>query len=87
MARTVDQTGRVALNAVTRLTAGAVKDYNIKVNAVGPGPIRTRMGGPRARRTPAQEAETIAWLATLPRSGPSGKFFKDRDRLDWLSNV
>jgi len=54
MARTVDQTGRVALNAVTRLTAGAVKDYNIKVNAVGPGPIRTRMGGPRARRTPAQ---------------------------------
>lgn len=74
---------KAALNAVTRLTAGAVKDYDIKVNAVCPGPIRTRMGGPHARRTPMQEAETIVWLATLPRSGPSGKLYKDRERLHW----
>jgi NAD(P)-dependent dehydrogenase (short-subunit alcohol dehydrogenase family) len=74
---------KAALNAVTRLTAGAVKDWNIKVNSMCPGRIRTRMGGPKAPRTPAQGAETIVWLATLPRSGPSGKFFKDRKRLDW----
>jgi NAD(P)-dependent dehydrogenase (short-subunit alcohol dehydrogenase family) len=73
---------KAALNAVTRLTAGAVKDHNIKVNAVCPGPIRTRMGSSRARRTPAQEAETIVWLATLPRSGPNGKLFRDRKRVD-----
>jgi NAD(P)-dependent dehydrogenase (short-subunit alcohol dehydrogenase family) len=74
---------KAALNAVTRLTAGAVKDDNIKVNSMCPGTIRTRMGGPKARRSVAQGAETIVWLATLPPSGPSGKFFKDRKRLDW----
>jgi NAD(P)-dependent dehydrogenase (short-subunit alcohol dehydrogenase family) len=74
---------KAALNAVTRLTAAAVRDYNIKVNSMCPGTLRTRMGGPKAPRNPAQGAETIVWLATLPRSGPNGKFFKDRKRLDW----
>jgi NAD(P)-dependent dehydrogenase (short-subunit alcohol dehydrogenase family) len=74
---------KAALDAVTRLSAGAVKDWNIKVNSMCPGRIRTRMGGEKAPRTAAQGAETVVWLATLPRSGPSGKFFKDRKRLDW----
>lgn len=74
---------KAALNAVTRLTAAAVRDYNIKVNSMCPGTIRTRMAGPKAPRSVAQGAETIIWLATLPRSGPNGKFFKDRKRLDW----
>ena len=74
---------KAALNAVTRLAAGAVKELNIKVNSMCPGRIRTRMGGASAPRTPAQGAETIVRLATLPRSGPSGKFFTDRVRLDW----
>jgi len=74
---------KAALNAVTRLTAGTVKDWDIKVNSMCPGRIRTRMGGASAPRTPAQGAETMVWLATLPRRGPSGKFFTDRVRLDW----
>jgi NAD(P)-dependent dehydrogenase (short-subunit alcohol dehydrogenase family) len=74
---------KAALNALTRLAAGAVRDYNIKVNSMCPGTIRTDMGGPKARRNPAKGAETIIWLATLPASGPSGKFFKDRRRLPW----
>ena len=74
---------KAALNAVTRLAAGAVKDWDIKVNSMCPGRIRTRMGGASAPRTPAQGAETMVWLATLPRRGPSGKFFTDRVRLDW----
>jgi NAD(P)-dependent dehydrogenase (short-subunit alcohol dehydrogenase family) len=74
---------KAALNAVTRLAAGAVKDYDIKVNSMCPGTIKTRMGGANAPRSSAQGAETIVWLATLPASGPSGKFFKDRKPLDW----
>jgi NAD(P)-dependent dehydrogenase (short-subunit alcohol dehydrogenase family) len=74
---------KAALNAVTRLTAAAVRDYDIKVNSMCPGTIRTRMGGSKAPRSPAQGADTIIWLATLPRTGPSGRFFKDRKRLDW----
>jgi NAD(P)-dependent dehydrogenase (short-subunit alcohol dehydrogenase family) len=74
---------KAALNAVTRLTAGVVKDLDIKVNSMCPGTIRTRMGSLKAPQSPAQGAETIIWLATLPPSGPSGKFFKDRKPLDW----
>ena len=74
---------KAALNAVTRLAAGAVRDWNCKVNAVCPGPFRTRMGGSKSRQSPAEVAATIAWLATLPKSGPSGKFFKGKEKLQW----
>jgi NAD(P)-dependent dehydrogenase (short-subunit alcohol dehydrogenase family) len=74
---------KAALNVVTRLAAGVVKDYDIKVNSMCPGTIRTRMGGSKALRSVAQGAEKIVWLATLPASGPNGKFFKDRKPLDW----
>ena len=74
---------KAALNAVTRLVAGAVRDWNCKVNALCPGPFRTRMGDPKTRKSPAEVAETVVWLATLPKSGPSGKFFQDRESVDW----
>jgi hypothetical protein len=38
---------------------------------------------PRATRTPAEGADTPAWLATLPDDGPTGGFFRDRRPLDW----
>jgi NAD(P)-dependent dehydrogenase (short-subunit alcohol dehydrogenase family) len=41
---------KAALNAITRLTAGAVKGFDLKVNSMCPGRIWTRMGGPSARR-------------------------------------
>jgi len=74
---------KAVLNVVTRLAAGAVRDWNCKVNALCPGPFHTRMGGSRARQSPAEVAETVVWLATLPKSGPSGKFFKGKERLEW----
>lgn len=74
---------KAALNALTRLTAGAVKDYNIKVNSMCPGSVNTGKTGAKTKRTPAQGVETTIWLATLPPSGPNGKFFKDRKRLPW----
>jgi hypothetical protein len=30
-----------------------------------------------------QAADTIVWLATLDRDGPSGGFFRDRRRIAW----
>ena len=74
---------KAALNAVTRLAAGAVRDWNCKVNALCPGPFRTRLGGPKAGQSVVEVAETVVWLATLPKSGPSGKFFQGRERVDW----
>ena len=73
---------KAALNALTRIVA-AEAGRPIKVNAVDPGWVRTDMGGPGAPRSVAQGADTIVWLATLPDSGPSGGFFRDRRPIDW----
>ena len=74
---------KAALNALTRLTAADAKGYNIKINSMCPGWVRTDMGGPDAPRSPSKGAETIIWLATLPASGPSGGFFRDKKRIPW----
>jgi NAD(P)-dependent dehydrogenase (short-subunit alcohol dehydrogenase family) len=77
---------KTAINAITRLVAGAVKNAharNVLVNSVDPGWVRTDMGGPQARRSPAKGAETAVWLATLPDNGPTGGFFHDRKPVSW----
>lgn len=73
---------KAALNA---LTVTAVRDLPacIKVNAMDPGWVQTRMGGSGGERTPAQGAETAIWLATLPDDGPTGGFFRDREAIEW----
>jgi NAD(P)-dependent dehydrogenase (short-subunit alcohol dehydrogenase family) len=73
---------KAGLNAVTlRLAAEAARD--VKVNAVCPGWVRTRMGGSAASRSVEEGADTIVWLATLPVDGPSGGFFRDREQIAW----
>lgn len=74
---------KAALNAVTRITAGEVRQYNIKINSMCPGWVRTDMGGRGAPRSVEQGADTAVWLATLPDDGPTGGFFKDRQPLEW----
>jgi NAD(P)-dependent dehydrogenase (short-subunit alcohol dehydrogenase family) len=74
---------KTALNAVTRILADELQDTNIKVNSVCPGWVRTDMGGADATRSLAEGADTIVWAATLPDSGPSGGFFRDRKPIPW----
>jgi NAD(P)-dependent dehydrogenase (short-subunit alcohol dehydrogenase family) len=74
---------KAALNAFTQILANTYKTRGVLVNAVDPGWVRTDMGGPSAPRSPKQGAETIVWLATLPDSGPTGGFFRDRRRIEW----
>jgi NAD(P)-dependent dehydrogenase (short-subunit alcohol dehydrogenase family) len=73
---------KAALNALTVRLADELPP-SIKVNAMCPGWVRTRMGGPGARRTPDEGADTAVWLATLPDDGPSGGFFRRRKRIEW----
>jgi NAD(P)-dependent dehydrogenase (short-subunit alcohol dehydrogenase family) len=74
---------KAALNALTRLLASAGRGRDILINAVDPGWVRTDMGGLTAPRSVAQGADTIVWCATLPRGGPSGRFFHDRTEIAW----
>jgi len=74
---------KAALNALTRIVADEVKGYNIKVNAVSPGWVRTDMGGAHAPDSPEKAAAGIVWLATLPKDGPTGGFFEHRKPVPW----
>jgi NAD(P)-dependent dehydrogenase (short-subunit alcohol dehydrogenase family) len=73
---------KAALNALT-VRAAAQAPRGVKVNAMCPGWVRTRMGGAAAARSPEEGAETAIWLATLGEDGPSGGFFRDRRPVPW----
>jgi NAD(P)-dependent dehydrogenase (short-subunit alcohol dehydrogenase family) len=71
---------KAALNALTvKLSQDA--GPHVKVNALCPGWVRTRMGGEAAPVPATAAAENILYLATLPPEGPTGGFFRDRRRI------
>ncbi|GAA3794933.1 SDR family NAD(P)-dependent oxidoreductase [Streptomyces phyllanthi] len=73
---------KAALNALTLVVSDAAGPA-VKVNAACPGWVRTDMGGSWAPTSVEKGADTVVWLATLPDSGPSGGFFRNRSRIDW----
>lgn len=73
---------KAALNALTVCLARALPG-DVKVNAMCPGWVRTRMGGSAAPRSAEVAAKTAVWLATLPHDGPSGGLFRDEKPIPW----
>ncbi len=74
---------KTALNALTRILASELRGSGILVNAVNPGWVQTDMGGSGATRSVEEGAEALVWAATLPNSGPTGGFFRDRQPVPW----
>jgi NAD(P)-dependent dehydrogenase (short-subunit alcohol dehydrogenase family) len=74
---------KAALNMLTVKMAADLKDDGILVNSVGPGWVRTAMGGPEAPRDVSEGAASIIWAALIPDDGPTGEFFRDGDRISW----
>ncbi|WP_116124801.1 SDR family NAD(P)-dependent oxidoreductase [Lewinella sp. IMCC34183] len=74
---------KTALNMLTVKLAADLSDDNILVNAVCPGWVRTRMGGPEAERDVSEGARSICWAVNLPDGGPTGGFFKDGEPVEW----
>lgn len=74
---------KTALNALTRILAAETHGFNILVNSICPGWVRTDMGGPNAERSVEQGAAGVVWAATLPDDGPTGGFFRDNQPIPW----
>lgn len=74
---------KAAMNVLSIKLAVDLEGYDILVNSVCPGWVRTDMGGMDADRSPEKGAETIVWAAELPTNGPGGKFFRDKNEIGW----
>ena len=74
---------KTALNAVTRILADELTSTGILVNSADVGWVRTDMGGPNARSSVEEGADTPVWLATLNDDGPTGGFFRERRETPW----
>jgi NAD(P)-dependent dehydrogenase (short-subunit alcohol dehydrogenase family) len=74
---------KTALNALTCILASELRGSGILVNAVNPGWVQTDMGGSGATRSVEEGADALVWAATLPNSGPTGGFFRDRQPVPW----
>jgi NAD(P)-dependent dehydrogenase (short-subunit alcohol dehydrogenase family) len=75
---------KLALNGLTLKAANDLKNDDILVNAATPGITATyevlaNFGG----RPVSEGAESIVFAATLPKGGPTGKFFKDGKIIGW----
>ncbi|MFB6126839.1 MAG: SDR family NAD(P)-dependent oxidoreductase [Halolamina sp.] len=74
---------KTGLNGLTRYLDGEYGDRGLMANSVCPGWVRTRMGGDEAERSVERGAETPVWLCRLRSGGPSGAFWRDRERIEW----
>jgi NAD(P)-dependent dehydrogenase (short-subunit alcohol dehydrogenase family) len=72
---------KAGLNALTSTLAGQYPD--LIVNAVCPGWVRTDMGGQNPSRSIEKGAETPVWLTCFAPESPSGRFWRDKDAIDW----
>jgi NAD(P)-dependent dehydrogenase (short-subunit alcohol dehydrogenase family) len=75
---------KAALNALTlKLAEDCRQAKDVKVNAVHPGWVRTKMGGKNATRSVEDGAKEILRMATLPADGPTGRYFHDGKEYPW----
>ena len=74
---------KTSINVLTRVVSEETLEYNILVNSMCPGWVKTEMGGSGATRELTEGADTAVWLAMLPDDGPRGKFFRDRKEFEW----
>jgi NAD(P)-dependent dehydrogenase (short-subunit alcohol dehydrogenase family) len=74
---------KAGLNGLTTYLHGEYGDDGLIANAVCPGWVRTELGSPAAPRTPEEGADTPVWLATFGEGGPGGRFWRDREPIDW----
>jgi NAD(P)-dependent dehydrogenase (short-subunit alcohol dehydrogenase family) len=75
---------KLALNGLTVKLAKQLENDGIMVNAVDPGLVATYPGMEKMGAVaPAEAAKGVVWAATLPKGGPTGKFFRNGKEIEW----
>lgn len=74
---------KLAQIALARVHARELAARGIAVFSCCPGNVATDMSSFRGSKTPAEGADTPAWLALRPPGAVSGQFFVDRRPVDW----
>ncbi|MFC7226583.1 SDR family NAD(P)-dependent oxidoreductase [Salinirubellus salinus] len=74
---------KTGLNGLTAYLDGEYGGEGLIANSVCPGWVRTDMGGENASRSVEAGAETPVWLARFAPGAPSGRFWRDKQALDW----
>ena len=74
---------KAGLNGLTAYLHGEYGGDGLVANSVCPGWVRTDMGGENATRSVEKGAQTPAWLARFRPDAPAGKFWRDREVIEW----
>ena len=74
---------KTAVNTITKVLANETDSYNIQINSVDPGWVKTEMGGAGASLSVEEGADTIVWLSIQPDNSPTGMFYKKREIISW----
>lgn len=74
---------KAGLNALTVILDDQYADQGLIANSACPGWVATDMGGQEAPRSPVKGAQTPAWLARFAEGAPGGRFWRDREPIEW----
>lgn len=74
---------KAGLNGLTTYLHGEYGDEGLLANAACPGSVRTDLGSPSAPKSPAEGADTPAWLARFRSGNTAGRFWRDRALIGW----
>jgi NAD(P)-dependent dehydrogenase (short-subunit alcohol dehydrogenase family) len=77
---------KAALNTLTKTLSKEITKKNIKVNSMSPGPCKTRMF-PKNKLDPSKCLQTLDYLASLQKSGYSGKYFTFMKKIEIFPNL
>ncbi|WP_435346588.1 SDR family NAD(P)-dependent oxidoreductase [Haloarchaeobius sp. HRN-SO-5] len=74
---------KTGLNGLTAYLHGEYRSDGLLANSACPGWVRTDMGSEAAPKSPEEGADTPVWLASFEPGSPAGRFWRDRDPVEW----